>query len=82
MVEEAKIFMAWWFFFPVAVIGGLALIVVVSGLIIWAIFSSGNNKKIHSDRDDQSLSIAKDRYAKGEITKEEFDQLTKDLKTV
>jgi putative membrane protein len=80
VVEEAKILMAWWFFFPMAVVGGLALIVVVSSLIIWAIFSSGSNKATQSGQHDQSLSIVRERYARGEITKEQYDQLTRDLK--
>ena len=55
--------------------------IVITGLIIWGIVAlvrrgisiSGTAHK----RDP--LDIAKERYAKGEISKEEFEQIKKDL---
>ena len=50
-------------------------------LIVWGITritrktDSGKNVGAQSD----PLDIAKERYAKGEITKKEFEQLKKDL---
>lgn len=38
---------------------------------------SGNNK---ASNDETALSIAQQRYAKGEITKKQFDEIRKDLK--
>lgn len=49
------------------------------GLVIYGVFllfkreSSSNGK-------DQAIEILKERYAKGEITKEQFEAMKKDLK--
>ncbi|MFC1897679.1 SHOCT domain-containing protein [Chloroflexota bacterium] len=67
--------MGWWIIF-----GGIWMIVIWGGLIAlitWGI------KKI-SSRDDSTpkyapLNVAKERYAKGEIPREEFNQIKKDL---
>jgi putative membrane protein len=59
------------------------------GLIIWAIFAfirggasggccGGHNDK-HSSKEKNALDIIKERYAKGDISKEEFDRMKKDL---
>ena len=37
------------------------------------------NKEIKQTSDDESLNILKTRYAKGEITKEQYEQMKKDL---
>jgi len=67
--------MGWWMAF-----GGLWMVVFWGGLIaliVWGI------KKL-TDRGGSApkhdpLDVAKEGYAKGEISKEEFDQLKKDL---
>jgi putative membrane protein len=62
------------------VLGGFLFIVfwaVIISLIIWAIRKyTGSTGNISSK---SPLDIAKERYAKGEITKEQFEQLKKDL---
>ena len=50
----------------------------VIGLIIWAIRRLGSNSNSGSNQ-ASPLEIAKARYARGEITKEQFEQLKKDL---
>ncbi|HEX79248.1 MAG TPA: hypothetical protein G4O19_03730 [Dehalococcoidia bacterium] len=45
--------------------------------IIWAIGKQGKGGR--SSIESNALEIAKERYAKGEISKEEFEQIKKDL---
>ena len=59
-----------WFFMLLFGTGFIAL-------IIWAISKLG--KGGDSATKSGPLDIAKERYAKGEITKEEFQQIKKDL---
>ncbi len=53
-------------------------IILVAGLILIFV-RSNNNSTSRKDMTDP-LDIAKTRYAKGEITKAQFDELKKDLK--
>lgn len=67
--------MGWWMIF-----GGLWMLVFWGGfiaLIVWGIvkLSQRNGSAPKGD----PLGIAKERYAKGEISKEEFAQIKKDL---
>lgn len=73
--------------------GWLPMLILVA-LIIWAIFvlvGSQANRDYHTrddrDRDDsrrgerssEAMEILKQRYAKGELTREEFDRMKNDL---
>ncbi len=68
---------------------GWIFMLVFWGLIIWAIFALvrgatgrgcwGNHWNGHGPRRNDALEILKERYAKGEISKEEFDKMKKDL---
>ena len=50
----------------------------IIGLITWGIIAlTRQNRNV---TDSTALEITKDRYAKGEITKEEFEQYRKDLR--
>ena len=57
--------------------------IVILGLIIWAIVAavgrSGESKGQGSAKTDSALEILKQRYARGEINKEEYEQKKKDL---
>jgi len=67
--------MGWWMAF-----GGLWMVVFWGGLIaliVWGIMRLARRSDSAPKRDP--LDIAKERYAKGEISEEEFNQLKKDL---
>jgi len=54
----------------------------VIGLIVWLIIrlTKGEDKdKAEKHKPINPIDIAKERYAKGEISKEEFEQFKKDL---
>lgn len=55
--------------------------IVIIGLIIWLVInqSSRNKQNFPSSPNETPLDILKKRYAKGEINKEQFEQMRKDL---
>ena len=65
----------WW------MVGGWTLMVLIwGGLIALAVLSFRWFTKHNSSIEKQTpLDIAKERYAKGEITKEQYEQIKKDL---
>ena len=60
--------------------GGWMMIVwvVVAGLIVWAVIAITRRGSAPSEH-KAPLDIAKERYARGEISKEEFERIMKDL---
>ena len=73
--------MGWWMVF-----GGVWMILfwaAVIGLVVWLVIRL-TRRGGTSDRGDgrrTPLEIARERYAKGEISREEFEQIRKDLST-
>ncbi len=66
-----------WMFF-----GGFWMIVfwgAIVGLIVWAVIRLSRREDTSSVSKVNALDAAKERYAKGEITKAEFDQIKKDI---
>lgn len=68
-------------------LGGLIMLVFWVGLItitvvaVHAVWNSGSEQRSSSSGSvDEPLEIARQRYARGEITREEFLELKKDLK--
>jgi len=60
----------WW-------IGGL----VIMGLFAWFVVTMvGRSSNNHYSHGESALDILKKRYARGEISKEEFDQMSRDLR--
>ncbi len=52
----------------------------IIGLIVWGITRWTRRESIYGTGEKRSpLDIAKERYARGEITKEQFEQIKKDL---
>ncbi len=55
---------------------------VIIGLIVWLILTNGkryNTEKNIPFDNETPLDILKKRYARGEINKEQFEQMKKDL---
>jgi len=57
---------------------GFVFMMLFWGVIIWLIVTLVNTRQ--SDKDEQdSLSILKRRYASGEITKKQYEEMRKEL---
>jgi putative membrane protein len=73
------------FFFPFHFgwLGGIFIILLVLLIASW-VFLPWRNRNLPGSysrpHDDGAYSILKERYAKGEITKEQFEQMMLDLK--
>jgi putative membrane protein len=71
--------MGWWM-----VVGSIWMVLfwaVIIALVVWGarkLPGRGGSGSGATDKRDP-LDIAKERYAKGDISKEEFDQIKKDL---
>ena len=57
------------------------LFLIILGLIVYFIIKSTKSKRDDTSFKDTALDILKKRYAKGEITKEEFDKMRKDMES-
>lgn len=53
--------------------------IIMLAVILYFVISKKNMHWSGSDSDDTPLELLKRRYAKGEINKEEFDEVKKDL---
>jgi putative membrane protein len=71
--------MGWWMVF-----GGILMVLFwagIIGLVVWGVakLAGYQNSGAAPAKKGGALDIAKERYAKGEISKEQFEQLMKDL---
>ncbi len=57
------------------------IFLIVIGVAVYLIVQATKSKGLESPFRETPLEIAKKRYAKGEITKEEFDKIKKDLES-
>ena len=60
--------------------GGVLWILLLA-IIIWVVFQIlyKNRNTLNNYKTKSAMDILKKRYAKGEITKEEFEQMKRDL---
>ncbi len=59
-------------------LGGLLVLVVIGVLVYFVVKSSGTGG-FGANPHETPLDVLKKRYARGEITKEQFDEMKKDL---
>jgi putative membrane protein len=62
-------------------LGGLLFFGSLIALIVWAVHRITDRRDGGTDRAKTPLDYLKERYARGEITKEEFDRIKRDLST-
>ena len=55
------------------------IFLIVIGILVYVLFKSSKLKDTFQSQTETPLDILKKRYARGEITKEEFDRIRKDL---
>ena len=53
--------------------------IIIIGLIVWGVVALIKHSSQGTGEKRQPLDIAKERYAKGEISKEEYERIKKDL---
>jgi putative membrane protein len=72
-----------WIGMVINLIISVALIIGVVFLVIWIVkrLSNYNSVRMFNNAGPSAVEIAKERYAKGEITREEFQKLLTDLET-
>lgn len=71
--------MGWWF-----IIGSVWMVIfwiLIIALVAWGIKRLSGNRDSGSDAAGMgnALGIARERYARGEISREEFEQIKRDL---
>lgn len=53
---------------------------IIIAVIVWAVIKiSGNSRRSGQPHSESPMDILKKRYARGDITKEEFEQMKKDI---
>ncbi|MCS5422901.1 MULTISPECIES: SHOCT domain-containing protein [Psychrilyobacter] len=66
-----------WWIMPLMHLAGVIIFIIIIGLIVRGIF--GGRRDCLKDSDTY-LDILKKRYAKGEISKEDFERMKKELR--
>jgi putative membrane protein len=70
-------FFGWWFFFPFGIFFLLMVLFLVSRVVFWPMGGGWRRRYWYGYGD--ANEILRQRYARGEITKEQFDQMKRDL---
>jgi putative membrane protein len=74
--------MPYYYDYGVGHVIGTVIWAIVVVIIIWAIFGSGYRRRHYHEHGwmrNSALDLLNERYAKGEITKEEYEQKKKDI---
>ena len=67
--------MGWWMLF-----GGILWLVFLGTIIFFIVYALGGTRPAPRRHDEEdALEIAKRRYARGDISREEYDQIRRDL---
>ena len=66
--------MGWWM-----ILGSIWMVLFWGGLIVLVIWGIKKLAQSGGGGTKNALDVAKERYAKGEITREQFEQIKKDL---
>ena len=64
------------------ILGVIFWVLIATGIIFLVIWISDRNESSNltlTESEDTAMEVLKKRYAKGEITKEEFEQIRRDL---
>lgn len=65
--------------------GGWLIWIILIGVVVWAVITLTNRNRRHSPpgsrSENSALEVLKERYANGEISKEEFEEKKRDLKS-
>ena len=57
------------------------ILIIVIGILIYFVLHASKSKGFTGSSTETALDILKKRYAKGEITKEEFDKMKADIES-
>ncbi|MEW6034768.1 MAG: SHOCT domain-containing protein [Chloroflexota bacterium] len=63
----------------IVIVAGALLVLLVGGFIAFALFVSRSFRQTGQASSSSALEVAKMRYAKGEISRAEFEQIREDL---
>jgi len=72
-------FLGWWFFFPFGILFIFIVLFFVSRLIFWPIGWGWRRRYWYGYGYGDANEILRQRYARGEITKEQYEQMKRDL---
>ena len=67
----------WWFFFPFGFFFFIFVVFFIGRLLFWP--WGGGWRRNYWYRHDEAYYILRQRYARGEITKDQYDQMMRDL---
>ena len=60
-------------------LGGLVVLIALVALVVWAVNSLSRANRGPDERRAQPLDILRERYARGEISKEQFEEAKRTL---